>query len=80
MLFRSNTGRIVARGTHIEHWLNGTKMADFEAGSPEWEAIVKGSKFKDWPNYGRARRGHIALQGDHSGDLMLRNIKIREIR
>ena len=75
-----NTGRIVARGAHIEHWLNGTKMADFEAGSPEWEAIVKGNKFKDWPNYGRARRGFIALQGDHSGDLALRNIKIREIK
>lgn len=75
-----NTGRIVARGAHIEHWLNGVRMADFEAGSPDWEALVKGSKFADWPNYGRARRGHIALQGDHSGDLALRNIKIREIR
>ena len=75
-----NSGRIVAKGAHVEHWLNGTKMADYEAGSPEWEALVKGSKFADWPNYGRARRGHIALQGDHSGDLALRNIKIREIR
>ena len=75
-----NTARIVARGAHIEHWLNGTKMADYEAGSPDWEARVAGSKFKDWPNYGRARRGYIALQGDHSGDLALRNIKIREIR
>jgi hypothetical protein len=75
-----NTARIVARGAHIEHWLNGTKMADYEAGSPEWEAKVKGSKFAPWANYGRARRGHIALQGDHRGDLALRNIKIREIR
>jgi hypothetical protein len=75
-----NTARIVARGAHIEHWLNGTKMADYEAGSPEWEAKVKESKFKDWPNYGRARRGLIALQGDHGGELMLRNIKIREIK
>jgi hypothetical protein len=75
-----NTGRIVARGAHVEHWLNGVKMADFEAGSPEWEARVKASKFKDWPNYGRARRGLVALQGDHEGDLALRNIKIREIR
>jgi hypothetical protein len=75
-----NTARIVANGAHIEHWLNGTKMADYEAGSPDWEARVKGSKFVDWPNYGRARRGVIALQGDHSGDLALRNIKIREIR
>jgi hypothetical protein len=41
---------------------------------------VKGSKFKDWPNYGRAARGHVALQGDHTGDLELRNLKIRELR
>ena len=75
-----NSARIVAKGAHIEHWLNGTKMADYEAGSPDWEARVAGSKFKDWPNYGRARRGLIALQGDHSGDLQLRNIKIREIK
>ncbi len=75
-----NTARIVAKGAHIEHWLNGTKMAEYEAGSPDWEARVKASKFVDWPNYGRARRGVIALQGDHSGDLALRNIKIREMR
>ena len=75
-----NTSRILARGTHIEHWLNGTKIVEYEALSPDWEARVKESKFKDWPNYGRAMRGHIAIQGDHRGDLALRNIKIREIR
>ena len=75
-----NTSRVVARGTHVEHWLNGTRLFEYEVRSPEWEAKVKESKFKDWPNYGRAARGHIAIQGDHSGDLALRNIKIREIR
>jgi hypothetical protein len=75
-----NTSRVVARGTHVEHWLNGTKIVEYEALSPDWEAKVKASKFKDWPNYGRATRGHIAIQGDHRGDLALRNIKIREIR
>jgi hypothetical protein len=75
-----NTARIVAKGAHIEHWLNGVRMADYEAGSPDWEARVAASKFKDWPNYGRARRGYIALQGDHSGDLQLRNVKIRELK
>jgi hypothetical protein len=75
-----NTARIVAKGAHVEHWLNGTKTAEYEAGSPDWEARVKGSKFASYTNYGRARRGVIALQGDHSGDLALRNIKIREIR
>ena len=75
-----NTARIIARGSHVEHWLNGQKLLEYEFWSPDWEAKVKGSKFSDWPNYGRAARGHIALQGDHTGDLELRNIRIREIR
>jgi hypothetical protein len=75
-----NRARIVVRGSHVEHWLNGVKLLEYELGSPEWEAKVKASKFKDWPNYGRAKRGHIALQGDHEGTLAFRNIRIRELR
>ena len=75
-----NTARILANGPHVEHWLNGQKLLEFEAWSPDWMAKVQGAKFSEWPNYGRARRGHIAIQGDHEGDLELRNIKIREIR
>ena len=75
-----NTTRIVANGNHVEHWLNGVKLVEYELGSPDWEAKVKASKFKDWPNYGRAKRGHIAMQGDHEGVLAFRNIRIRELR
>jgi 3-keto-disaccharide hydrolase len=75
-----NTARIVARGRHVEHWLNGVKLLEYELGSPDWEAKVKASKFKDWPNYGRAKRGHIAMQGDHAGSLAFRNIRIREVK
>jgi hypothetical protein len=74
-----NAARIVARGNHVEHWLNGVKLVEYELGSPDWEARVKASKFSDWPNYGRARRGHIALQGDHAGSLAFRNIRIRTL-
>lgn len=74
-----NTTRIVARGSHIEHWLNGQKLLEYELGSPDWEAKVKASKFGEWRNYGRAKRGHIAIQGDHEGTLELRNIRIREL-
>jgi len=77
---RWNTARIVARGPHIEHWLNGVKLLEYELGSPDWEAKVKASKFNDWPNYGRAKRGHIAMQGDHAGSLAFRNIRIREVK
>ena len=75
-----NSARIVARGAHVEHWLNGQKVVEYELWSPDWEAKVEASKFKPWPNYGRAKTGHIALQGDHRGDLALRNIKLRELR
>jgi len=74
-----NQTRIIARGPHVEHWLNGFKLAEYELWSPDWEASVKASKFKDWPNYGRAKRGHIAMQGDHAGALAFRNIRIREL-
>ena len=75
-----NTTRIVARGTHIEHWLNDVKLVEYELGSPDWEAKVQASKFKAWPRYGRATRGHIGLQGDHAGALAFRNIRIREVK
>ena len=75
-----NAARIVVKGAHVEHWMNGVKLLEYDLGSPDWEARVKASKFKDWPNYGRAARGHIALQGDHAGTLAFRNIRIREVR
>jgi len=74
-----NVTRVVAKGAHVEHWLNGRKVVEYELWSQDWEAKVKASKFAAWPNYGRAKKGHIAIQGDHSGRLELRNIKIREL-
>ena len=74
-----NTTRIIVKGAHVEHWLNGQKVVEYELWSPDWEAKVKASKFKDYPNYGMARRGYIGIQGDHDGALTLRNIRIREL-
>lgn len=71
-----NAVRIVVRGDHVEHWLNGIEVAAYELGSPEWEARVAGSKFRKWPGYGRAAAGHIALQ-DHGDKVAYRNIRIR---
>jgi hypothetical protein len=75
-----NSSRIVVKGSHVEHWLNGTKLLEYELGSPDWSAKVAASKFAAWPNYGRAAKGHIAIQGDHDGTLALRHIRIRELR
>ena len=74
-----NRTRIVARGPHVEHWLNGVKLVEYELWSPDWEAKVAASKFGKWPRFGRATRGHIAMQGDHAGSLAFRNIRIREL-
>ena len=74
-----NSTRVIARGAHVEHWLNGQKVVQYELWSPDWEAKVKASKFNDWPNYGRSKSGFFAIQGDHDGVLALRNIKIRTL-
>ncbi len=72
-----NAARIVVKGSHVEHWLNGFKLVEYDLGSPDWTARVKASKFAAYPNYGKAKRGHIALQGDHAGSLAFRNMRIQ---
>ena len=72
-----NSTRIIVCGTHVEHWMNGHKLLEYDFGTPDWVARVKQSKFSAWPNYGRAARGYIGIQGDHAGTLALRNIRIR---
>lgn len=74
-----NTTRIVVNGSHVEHWLNGKKVVEYELGSPEWKAKVAASKFRAYPNYGLAQRGYIGIQGDHPGALSIRNVRIREL-
>jgi hypothetical protein len=75
-----NKARIVAKGAHVEHWLNDVKVVDYELWSPDWESKVASTKFKAWPKFGRAKRGHIGLQGDHEGYMAFRNIRIREVQ
>jgi len=74
-----NLTRIIAKGSHVDHWLNGVKLLEYELWGPDWEAKVKSSKFAAYPNFGRAKQGHIGLQGDHSGVLAFRNIRVRGI-
>ena len=71
-----NTSRLVVNGNHVEHWLNGEKLLEYELGSPEWKQLVVKSKFNEWPEYGKAAEGHIGLQ-DHGDWIAFRNIKIR---
>lgn len=74
-----NSVRIIARGNHVEHWLNGVKVVDAELWSPDWDRRLAASKFTEWPGYAKAARGHIGLQ-DHGDRVSYRNIKIRELK
>ena len=73
-----NEGRIVAKGNHVEHWLNGVKVVEYEVGSADWNAHVKASKFGKIPPYGTVKRGYIALQ-DHGNRVSFRNLKIKPL-
>jgi Domain of Unknown Function (DUF1080) len=74
-----NKTRIIVNGDHVEHWLNGQKVVEYDFGSPDWKAKVAASKFSKYPNYGLAKKGYIGIQGDHPGSLELRHIRIREL-
>ena len=71
-----NVVRIIVRGHHVEHWMNGVKVVEYELQSPEWTAKVAAAKFHEWPHYGLAPRGHIAVQV-HGNDVWYRNVRIR---
>ena len=73
-----NAARILANGSHVEHWLNGVKIVEYELWSDDWNARVLASKFKDHPRYGLARRGRIGLQ-DHGDRVAFRNIRIKTL-
>ena len=73
-----NSGKIVVNENHVEHWLNGVKVVEYELGSEAWKKQVAGCKWKDFPGYGLAKTGHIDLQ-DHGHEIWFRNIYIKTL-
>ena len=73
-----NASRILVQGNHVEHWLNGAKVLEYELGSDAVKAAVAASKFKNSAGFGTKIKGHILLT-DHQDECWFRNLKIREL-
>lgn len=73
-----NRARIEVRGTKVSHYLNGSKIIEYDRGTQMWKALVAYSKYAKWPNFGEYEEGNILLQ-DHGDAVSFRNIKIKEL-
>jgi hypothetical protein len=72
-----NRSRIVARGPHLEHWLNGGKVVSATIASAEWKTALAASKFRAAPDFG-TKKGRILLQ-DHGDEVWFRHLRLREL-
>lgn len=71
-----NQTRIIVADAHVQHYLNGVKVVDYELWNNDWKMLKENGKWKDYPYYGMARKGQIGLQ-DHGGLAQFRTIKIK---
>ena len=73
-----NESRIVVQGKHVEHWLNGAKIVQYELESPALMQLVQASKYKDLRGFGTKFKTAIQIQ-DHGDEIWFRNLKIRQL-
>lgn len=73
-----NSSKIIFNKGHVEYWLNGEKVVEFESGSEDWKKRKEEGKWKDYPDYGGAKKGKIALQ-DHGNKVYFKDIFIKEL-
>jgi hypothetical protein len=71
-----NTAEIVVYQGTVVHFQNGEKVVEYHIGTPDWTKLVKGSKFKDFPEFGKYKEGYILLQ-DHGNDVWFRHMRIK---
>ena len=73
-----NTAMVIVQGNHVQHYLNGVKIIEYERNTQMFNALVAYSKYIDWPNFGNHAEGHILLQ-DHGDQVFFKNVKIKEL-
>jgi hypothetical protein len=73
-----NSSRILVNKSHVEHWLNGAKVVEYQWGSPEVKDLVAKSKFKGWPTFMGETTGHIDFQA-HGQEVWYRNIRVKRL-
>lgn len=73
-----NQARIIVKDNHVEHWLNGTKIVEYEYRGAALQKLIAESKFKSMPHFAKANEGHIGLQ-HHDEEVWYRNIRIRKL-
>ncbi len=73
-----NNAIVIVKGDHVEHWLNGVKVVEYDRNTQMFNALVAYSKYRDWPDFGNHKQGHILLQ-DHGDEVFFKNVKILEL-
>lgn len=73
-----NHARIVVDHGHVQHWLNGEKVVEYDLWTDDWKKRKAEGKWKDAPGYGMSKSGHIALQ-DHGSEAWFKNIEIKKL-
>ena len=73
-----NNSEVIVKGSHVEHWLNGKRVLQYELDSPELRAAIAKSKFKDIARFGKPQKGHILIQ-DHGNAVWYRNVRIKPL-
>jgi 3-keto-disaccharide hydrolase len=74
-----NTARIISKGNHVEHWLNGVKLLEYERDSESFKKLIAESKYKDLPGFGLVKTGRILLQ-DHGNKVFFKNIYLKKLK
>jgi hypothetical protein len=73
-----NQARLIVNNNHVEHWINGAKVVEYQIGSPELNKLISNSKYKNNPKFAKSTNGLIMIQ-HHGQKVWLKNIKVRRL-